>query len=61
MRNCFSLEVKGGGKCTQCENSSPRKFKAEMTWYWIQPPDFAIAPWASFPSSLFWAEEMLTA
>lgn len=61
MRDCFSLEVKDDSKCTQCENSPPRKLKAELTWCWIQPPDLAAAPWAPSPTFLCWAEEMLTA
>lgn len=52
MRSCFSLEVKGEDKCTQCETSPPRKLKAEVTWCWIQAPDFAPGPLVPSPFSL---------
>lgn len=51
MWDCFSLEVKGGGKCAQCENSPPRKLKTELPWCQTRPPDFAQPPRLQSPFS----------
>lgn len=51
MWDCFNLEVKGGGKCAQCENSSPRKLKTELSWCQTRPPDFVQPPRRQSPFS----------